>query len=135
MDNNITIYSTYTTSASLSIEVFTSNKVFIVIAIISALIGLWNALVYLSQEKVLKFSFYSIDKIFKSVFISGVSTPTLYSIFVLIGDQYLEKILGIEIDSVQNHTIFLIACLGLSLTFSRLIWFKIFNKIKGEKND
>jgi len=120
------------TTTSVSISVLWENPIFIVIGIISGLIGAWNAYVFMDKNNISIKSVGGMDSMFAGMFIGAISAPALNIILILFGEFILEDKFGFIVE--PNNEIYLYALWFLISLFSaRVIGNNAMEKLKGKK--
>lgn len=97
-----------------SFGILFDNPYLISIAIISGLIGIWNAVSTLAKENNLKRDVNTYDAILKGAFVGVLSSPIVTLLLIIFVDPMLNHYLSITInDEKQIYTFALYSFLGL----------------------
>jgi len=122
------------TTTSVSISVLWENPIFIIIGIISGLIGAWNAYVFMDKNNISIKSVSGMDNILAGMFIGAISAPILNIALILFGEFILKNKFGFVVE--PNNEIYLYALWFLISLFSaRKIGNKAMKKLKGKKDE
>ena len=121
-----------TSTLSASYGILIDNPVFIILSIVSGLVGLWNAIVDLSKKDQLNSSIASVNAMVTGAFVGVVAAPLITVILILLSDAILSKYFGLVISS-NNLELAYFAYSVLGLVFGRKAVFAILRSDWGQK--
>ena len=121
-----------TSTLSASYGILMDNPVFIILAVVSGLAGLWNAIVDLSERGQLNSSISSINVMVTGAFVGVVAAPMTTVILILLSDSILDKYFGLVISSNNLELAYFVYSV-LGLVFGRKVVFTVLRSNWGRR--